>query len=176
MHTASPFLYKAASSANDFLSPAIKGTAEVLEGIQRVTASTVKRVILTSSFAAIGAFGQLDESNKVYTEEDWNPVTIEAAMDSDDNKNVAYLASKKFAELAAWEVQKREGVSWDLVCLCPPMVYGPIAHRVESLEGLNESTARTWKLFLKEKKPNGEIPPNGVPLYVDVRVSRIGSP
>lgn len=174
MHTASPFLYKAAGSANDFLEPAIKGTTEVLEGIQRVAKENVKRVILTSSFAAIGAFGQLDETNKVYTEADWNPVTLETAQKADDNKGLAYLASKKFAEQAAWELQKSKGVKWDLVSLNPPMVYGPIAHRVKSMDYLNESTARIWTQFLKEKNPAGEIPPNGLPLYVDVRVSQLG--
>lgn len=93
MHTASPFLYKAAGGAKDFLEPAVKGTIEVLEGIQRVTPHSVKRVVLTSSFASIGAFGQVDEAGKVYTEEDWNPVTLETAEASTD-KNVAYLASK----------------------------------------------------------------------------------
>jgi len=33
MHTASPFLYKAAGSAKDFLVPAIDGTTEVLTGV-----------------------------------------------------------------------------------------------------------------------------------------------
>ncbi|KAF2680269.1 3-beta hydroxysteroid dehydrogenase/isomerase family protein-like protein [Lentithecium fluviatile CBS 122367] len=169
MHTASPFLYKAAGSAKDFLEPAVKGTTEVLEGIQRITPATVTRVILTSSFAAIGAFGQVDESNKIYNEDDWNPVTLEVAEKSDDNKNLAYLASKKFAEQAAWEVQKRESVNWDLVSLNPPMVYGPLAHKPKSLSDLNESTARLWNLFLKEKNPEGALPPNGVHLYVDVR-------
>jgi nucleoside-diphosphate-sugar epimerase len=49
MHTASPFLYSAASSARDFLELAIKGTTEILEGIQRVAKDTFKRVIITSS-------------------------------------------------------------------------------------------------------------------------------
>lgn len=170
MHTASPFLYKAAGSAQDFLTPAVQGTTEVLRGIQRVAASSVRRVILTSSFAAIGAFGLADERNKVYTEEDWSPVALADAEASQD-KGLAYLASKKFAEKAAWAVHGEAGVGWELVALNPPMVYGPLAHKVRSVDDLNESTARIWSLFLKEKKPEGEMPPDGLPLYVDVRVS-----
>ncbi|KAF2114557.1 3-beta hydroxysteroid dehydrogenase/isomerase family protein-like protein [Lophiotrema nucula] len=167
MHTASPFLYKAVGDVNGFLDPAIKGTTEVLEGINRV-APSVKRVILTSSFAAIGAFGLKDETGKVYTESDWNPVTLDLVKEKGD-MGLAYRASKTFAEKAAWEIARKEGRGWELVVLNPPMVYGPLQHKVESTDELNESTARIWNLFLKEKSPDGELPPNGLPLYVDVR-------
>ncbi|KAF2477032.1 NAD dependent epimerase/dehydratase [Lindgomyces ingoldianus] len=132
MHTASPFLYKTTDVATDFLDPAIKGTTEILEGINRVAVGSVTRVILTSSFAAVG----------VYTEEDWNPF--------------AYRASEKFAEKAEWqEVKKKGPKEWDLVVLNPPMVYGPSAHK---------------NLFLSEKNATEtEVPPNRLPLYVDVR-------
>ncbi|KAF1958442.1 NAD(P)-binding protein [Byssothecium circinans] len=164
IHTASPVGHNSA----DFLGPAIKGTTEILQAISRITPSSVKRVILTSSIATIGAFGLVDERNKVYTEDDWNPVTLEQAEKSGEIF-LAYLASKKFAELAAWEEQKRDGVNWDLVVFNPPMVYGPLVHRVKSMGELNESTARIWNLFLKEGVLAGEMPDNGVPLYVDVR-------
>ncbi|KAF2261737.1 3-beta hydroxysteroid dehydrogenase/isomerase family protein-like protein [Lojkania enalia] len=154
MHTASPFLYKVASgNANDFLEPAIKGTTEVLEGIQNVAKGSVKRVVLTSSFAAVGGFGMYDDQNKVYVEEDWNPVTLEEAARTDDK---------------AWKIVE-SGTGFDLVVLNPPMVYGPLAHKVKSMNDLNESTARIWNLFLKEWNPEGEMPGNGLPLYVDVR-------
>jgi nucleoside-diphosphate-sugar epimerase len=120
LHTASPFLMKAASSTSDFLNPAIKGTTEILEGIKRVGAG-VKRVVLTSSYAAVGAFGQRDERNKVYTESDWNPVTLED-VEKSGAKGTAYGASKKYAEKAAWEVVEKGGLGWDLVVLNPPMV------------------------------------------------------
>ena len=173
MHTASPYLYNAAKSAADFLEPAIKGTTEILSGIQRVCPNSVKRVILTSSFAAIGSFGAYNDSNKVYTEDDWNPVTIERAEDAfaQGNKNPAYGASKKFAEKAAWEfkTQYKEEVSWGLVVINPPMVYGPLAHGCPSLSELNESTARIYDGFLKDKNPNDPLIPEGLPLYADVR-------
>ncbi|KAF2637294.1 NAD(P)-binding protein [Massarina eburnea CBS 473.64] len=169
IHTASPCLYVASTGAKHFLEPAIKGTIEVLEGIQRVTVGSVKRVVLTSSFATVGAFGQVDETNKVYTEADWNPLTLDKAEANDDDAGLAYLASKKFAELAAWEVQKREGVRWDLVVLNPPMVYGPILHKVNKMEELNESVARFWNSFLKDRNTDATLAPNEVDLYVDVR-------
>ncbi|KAF2865276.1 hypothetical protein BDV95DRAFT_623972 [Massariosphaeria phaeospora] len=120
----------------DFLEPAVKGTTEVLEGIQRVAANSVKRVIFTSSFAAVGAFGREDETRRVYTEQDWNPVELDQI--AEDDKRLAYLASKKFAEQAAWDFQKK-GVNWDLVSLNPPMVYGPLVHRVSNSADFNEN-------------------------------------
>lgn len=169
IHTASPFLYRAVSSNREFLDPAIKGTTEILQGVQRVAASSVKRVIITSSFAAIGAFGQYDDANKVYTSADWTPTTLDAALATTD-LGIAYRASKKFAEKAAWDFLATEKPAFDLVVLNPPMVYGPLRHTVSQIGQLNESNARIYNLFIAPANtPETPMPPNGLPLYVDVR-------
>ncbi|PQE10010.1 hypothetical protein CJF31_00003904 [Rutstroemia sp. NJR-2017a BVV2] len=99
IHTASPFLYKVITDNREFLDPAIKGTLEILKSIQK-HAPSVKRVVLTSSCAAVVNFAGDYVSNpqKIYTEDDWNPTTQESALTG--NHNNAYQASKKFAELA----------------------------------------------------------------------------
>ncbi|OCL12100.1 NAD(P)-binding protein [Glonium stellatum] len=169
IHTASPFLYRAVSNNHEFLDPAIKGTTEILRGIQRVAAQSVKRVVITSSFAAIGAFGQYDDANKTYTSADWNPTTLEAALATTD-LGAAYRASKKFAEKAAWDFVATEKPAFDLVVLNPPMVYGPLRHTVASPAELNESNARIYNLFVAlANTVDSPLPPNGLPLYVDVR-------
>ncbi|KAH7135075.1 3-beta hydroxysteroid dehydrogenase/isomerase family protein-like protein [Dendryphion nanum] len=171
LHTASPFLYKTAGSPSDFLEPAIKGTTEILEGVKRV-GNSVKRVVITGSFAGVGAFGLRDESNKVYTEADWNPVTEEDLEKAGDNfKGLSYLASKTFAERAAWDIVEKGGkdLGFDVVVLNPPMVYGPLKHKVKSVDELNESTAQIYNKFIKDKKPEDSIPTNGLLPYVDVR-------
>ena len=118
IHSASPFLYKAVSSNREFLDPAIHGTEGILKSIKAV-APSVKRVVVTSSFAAVGDFAKLaDAHGKVYTEEDWNPVTFDEALNS-DNKNLAYQASKKFAEKAAWDFVKNEKPNFDVVVINP---------------------------------------------------------
>lgn len=61
----------------DFLDPAIKGTTGILKAIKEY-APTVKRVVITSSFAAIVNGKQ---HPKVYSEKEWNPVTWEETMD-----------------------------------------------------------------------------------------------
>ena len=97
IHTASPFLYRAISDNREFLDPAIKGTLEVLKSVN-AHAPSVKRVVITSSCAAIVNFGgnPISSPQKVYTEEDWNPTTWEGALTGTPNN--AYQASKKFAE------------------------------------------------------------------------------
>ena len=63
-------------------------------------APTVKRVVITSSCAAVVDFhaNPAASPKKVYTENDWNPTTLEKALAGTPNN--AYQASKKFAEKA----------------------------------------------------------------------------
>ena len=141
----------------------------MLEAVQAV-APTVKRVIITSSFAATADLANMASIGaKVHTGEDWNPVTWAQALD-ESNRNVAYQASKKFAEEAAWKFVKEKNVEFDLVTFCPPMVYGPLQHGLKGLNELNESNGRIYNLFIKSKE-DADLPPNGVYLYVDPRVS-----
>lgn len=99
LHAASPFLYKAISDNREFLEPAVKGTTEILNSIKAV-APSVKRVIVTSSFAAIGNLSNLEQmSGHVYTEDDWNPVTWDQAL-ATPNRPTAYQGSKKYAEVS----------------------------------------------------------------------------
>jgi nucleoside-diphosphate-sugar epimerase len=173
MHTASPFVFAAATTAQDFFEPAIKGTMEILFGIQRVAKDTVKRVIITSSFAAVATFGPDETPRKIYTEADWNPLTLEQAEGAFalGMKGPAYLASKTYAERAAWDfldAHKAE-LKWDLVVFNPPMVYGPLAHKITTMKDLGESTARIYNGFFAGKKPENELIGDDIPLYVDVR-------
>ncbi|KAK4697587.1 hypothetical protein P7C71_g517, partial [Lecanoromycetidae sp. Uapishka_2] len=97
IHTASPFLYKAVEdNQKDLLAPAIKGTEEILKSIKDY-APNVKRVVLTSSCAAVLDF-KAGDNNRVYTDDDWNPTTWEQAVQGE--KTEAYRGSKKFAEKA----------------------------------------------------------------------------
>ena len=169
IHTASPFHYRAVSSNREFLDPAIKGTIQILEAIKAV-APDVRRVVMTSSFAAVADLANMSSIGpKVHTDEDWNPITWTQALD-ESNRNVAYHASKKFAEEAAWTFVRERKVNFDLVTMCPPMVYGPLQHSLKSLKDLNESNARIYNLFMNSKE-DAELPPNGLYLYTDPRVS-----
>lgn len=167
IHTASPFLYKIISSNKEFLDPALKGTLEILKSI-KAHAPTVKRVVLTSSCAAVVDFAANPTAapQKVYTEEDWNPVTYEQALSG--TPNTGYQASKKFAEKAAWDFVASEKPNFDLVTLTPPMVYGPLKHSLKSVKDLNQSNSRIYDLFVNSSA-SAPMPPDGMHVYTDVR-------
>ncbi|KAH0551576.1 hypothetical protein GP486_007205 [Trichoglossum hirsutum] len=169
IHTASPFLYKAANDNLDFLKPAVHGTTEILKATKSF-APEVKRVIVTSSFAAVLDPNLSEDAGVTYTSDDWNPLSWEEALVGD--KPTGYLASKKFAEKAVtylvWDFLKDEKPRFDVVTFNPPMVYGPLRHPVSKNADLNESNARIWDLFVNSSK-DADLPPNGFHLYTDVR-------
>lgn len=86
IHTASPYQLHFNDPIADCLDPAIKGTTGILESIHAF-APTVKRVVITSSSAAI-----LDPPNhrKVYDESVWSSVTLDQATEPEHT----YRASK----------------------------------------------------------------------------------
>jgi nucleoside-diphosphate-sugar epimerase len=76
VHTASPYYLNVVDPVKEFLDPAIKGTTGVLKSI-KAHAPTVKRVVITSSSAAM-----LNPPNhsKVYDENSWASMTWEEAL------------------------------------------------------------------------------------------------
>ncbi|OQE28023.1 hypothetical protein PENFLA_c005G04338 [Penicillium flavigenum] len=159
LHTASPFHFNVQDPVKDFLDPAIKGTTGILKAIKEY-APTVKRVVITSSFAAIVNGKQ---HPKVYSEKEWNPVTWEEAMDHSQ----VYRGSKTFAEKAAWTFIEKEKPNFDIATINPPLVFGPIVHYLNSLESLNTSNQRLRNLIQGQMKE--KIAPTGNFLWVDVR-------
>lgn len=117
MHTASPFVLDGYTDASEALvRPAVEGTRNVLEAAKRC--HTVKRVVLTSSVASV--FGDnidFAKSGKTaLSDEDWNTTS------SVDHNPYQY--SKVAAEREAWKIASTQS-QWDLVAICPAMVYGP---------------------------------------------------
>lgn len=60
---------------------------------------------------------------------------------------------------------EREKPGFDLVTLCPPMTFGPVAHPVSRVEELNESNAMLWQVATGVQP----MPVSRVPFWVDVR-------
>jgi dihydroflavonol-4-reductase len=111
MHVASPYALNVADPQRDLVDPAVQGTLSLLRA--SASAGSVKRVVLTSSFAAIGGFAR----EEPYTENDWNEV---ASL-----SNNAYSYSKVLAERAAWGFIEDEKPGFDLVVMNPTTVFGP---------------------------------------------------
>ncbi|KAJ5761072.1 hypothetical protein N7520_008228 [Penicillium odoratum] len=161
IHTASPYHFHA-KDAKELLDPAIIGTTGILSSVQKY-APSVKRVVVTSSFAAINNIYTAGKE-KVYSEADWCPITIEQANQNPGN---AYRASKTFAERAAWDFMEKEKSSFDLTVINPPLVLGPIAHQLASLSTINTSNERIRDFINGASKDH--CPPTGNHGYVDVR-------
>lgn len=113
MHTASPFQLTVEDPQRDLVDPALNGTKNVLNASKK--AGTVKRVIVTSSCAAV-ANDTFDES-KVHTEADWNT--------SSTLTEGSYRFSKVVAEKAAWEFHEAGDAGFDVVVINPSFVLGP---------------------------------------------------
>lgn len=163
VHVASPLTYDTRDNERELIIPAINGVRAVLGAA--AAAGTVKHVVLTSSFASV-----LDANRKAppyftYTAADWNPLSYEEAARPGTSAVVAYRGSKKFAELAAWDFVRENQPAFDLVALCPPMTFGPVAHPVAGVDGLNDSNATLWRVA-QGTRP---LPVARVPFWIDVR-------
>lgn len=115
IHNASPFAFDVKDNEKELLKPAIQGTKGCLEAVKKF-APKVKRVVVTSSFAAIVDMSKGTRPGYTYSEKDWNPCSYEDAKKGDGS--VAYCASKAFAEREAWEFGKDPEVKFDVVTIC----------------------------------------------------------
>jgi dihydroflavonol-4-reductase len=97
LHVASPFPSTVPKDENELIAPARDGALRVLRAARD---AGVKRVVLTSSFAAIG-YGAPKDRTAVFTEEDWTNLN--------DPTVQPYPKSKTIAERAAWDFIAREG-------------------------------------------------------------------
>ncbi len=153
----------------DLLSPAIKGTTEILKAI-KAHAPQVKRIVITSSFAAIVDLSKGTRPGYTYSEKDWNPVTYEEAKAG--NGSTAYCGSKTFAEKAAWEFVEKEKPNFTVSTINPPMIYGPLDQDA-SIDHLNTSSKDVYRFFdgsQKEPGPTG-FPGRSICCYCTVQVS-----
>ena len=156
LHLAAPFGYVYSNFETELLIPSINGTLRICEAAQ--TAKSVKRVVLTSSFASVYDASKGRDPGKTYTEDDWCPLSYE------DGKNasaapIAYRASKVLAEKTAWNFIASNEVAWDLVTLCPGMVFGQLLPgTIGSLKELNTSNGIVWSLFDAKDVPDTKAP------------------
>ncbi|CAN0901786.1 Phenylacetaldehyde reductase [Linum grandiflorum] len=104
-HTASPFYHDVKDPQLELIDPALKGTLNVLNSCAKTP--SIKRVVLTSSIAAV-AYNGKPRTPDVVVDETW----------------LWYVVSKTLAEDAAWKFAKEKGM--DLVAINPAMVIGPL--------------------------------------------------
>ncbi|KAI0319986.1 NAD-P-binding protein [Amylostereum chailletii] len=145
-HTASPFHFNV-NDPSELIDPAVKGTVSILESIKK-TGQTVKRVVLTSSVAAVN---DQPEQPTVYDESRWNDMLVNRVKEKGAaaGGNAIYKASKTLAERAAWDfVEKNQSeINFDLTAINPPNIYGPPIHEVTKAENLNTSQRRMYDVL-----------------------------
>ena len=159
-----PFTYDTKDNEKELIIPALNGVRSILSAAANPQ-SRVKRIVVTSSFAAVLDIHRKAPPFFTYTSADWNPLTYDEAVSPNTSSVVAYRGSKKFAELEVWNYLESEKPRFDVVTLCPPMTFGPIVHPVDKIEDLNESNAQLWKIAVGETP----LPVTRVPCWIDVR-------
>jgi dihydroflavonol-4-reductase len=113
MHTASPFPLTSPKDENELIRPAVEGTLRALRAAKN---AGVKRVILTSSVAAI--YGrELPSGASAYDETMWTDIEHPVGR-------LAYTKSKTLAEQAAWNFIKSEASEIALTTINPVLVLG----------------------------------------------------
>ena len=163
LHTASPFTFNATSAEKDFLRPAVQGTLSILNST-KIYGLNVKKVVVTSSFAAIISLEPDEDSSVVYTEDSWSPITYEQAND-DNNLLLAYIGSKTFAEKSAWEFMEKEKPNFSISTIQIPYVWGNPINDI-GIKTLNTSNAVIANI-MKLPKDTTEFPPQ-YPYWADV--------
>jgi nucleoside-diphosphate-sugar epimerase len=113
LHVASPFPAGVPDNEDELIVPARDGTLRVLRASR---AAGIKRVVFTSSFAAIG-YGHAPQ-RAPFNETNWT---------DPNGKGIApYVKSKTLAERAAWDFIAKEGGGLELAVVNPVGVFGPV--------------------------------------------------
>jgi nucleoside-diphosphate-sugar epimerase len=110
-HVASPIPAVQPDDPDELIVPAREGTLRVLRAARD---ADVRRVVLTSSFAAIG---YTPKPGSEFTEDDWT--------DPDTPGLAPYPRSKAIAERAAWDLMESPGCDTELVVVNPTFILGP---------------------------------------------------
>lgn len=112
LHVASPFPAVAPKDENELIAPAREGALRVLRAARQ---AGVRRVVMTSSFAAIGYGHKVQQAP--FDEISWTELTASTS---------AYVKSKTIAERAAWQYISKEGAGLELSVINPVGVLGPV--------------------------------------------------
>ncbi|KAJ6364074.1 hypothetical protein OIU76_029085 [Salix suchowensis] len=116
-HVATPVNFASEDPENDMIKPAIQGVHNVLRACAK--AKTVKRVILTSSAAAV-SINKLNGTGLIMDEKNWTDVEF---LTSEKPPTWGYPASKTLAEKAAWKFAEENKI--DLITVIPSLMTGP---------------------------------------------------
>jgi dihydroflavonol-4-reductase len=142
LHTASPFPLVIPADENKLIRPAVDGTIRALKAAKE---SGIKRVILTSSNAAIFA-RDLPAGATHFDETMWTDINHPIGR-------AAYRRSKTLAELAAWDFVKNQAPEIALTVINPTLVIGkPLDTEFGSSMALIDQLVKSTKRMLPDLK------------------------
>jgi nucleoside-diphosphate-sugar epimerase len=140
LHVGTAMGYGGANNPRQVYDGAVNGTRNVLGSVRR--SGSVRRLVYTSSFAAIGHPAQ---PGYMFTEADWasdnrekDPNWNDASIET--NGEVAYAMAKVATERLVYQAAQEDG-RFDAVSVCPIVVLGPLLSRAHELVG-------SWQWFL----------------------------
>jgi dihydroflavonol-4-reductase len=137
-HVASPMRLVPPDRADELIVPAREGALTVLRAARDAGA---RRVVLTSSFAAVG---YTPKPVAEYDESDWT--------DPDTPGLAPYPRSKAVAERAAWDFIEREGGDTELVVVNATFILGPtLTTRLSSLQIVQAMLDGTMPLVPRQR-------------------------
>jgi nucleoside-diphosphate-sugar epimerase len=113
LHVASPVPTAAPKHEDEIIVPARDGTLRVLRAARD---ARVRRVVLTSSFAAVG-YGHPPRTT-AFDESSWTNLDAPGLN--------AYVKSKTIAERAAWDFVAKSDHAFELTAINPVGVFGPV--------------------------------------------------
>lgn len=150
-HSASP-VHLNADDPDEQILPAVGGTKGLLQSALDY-GSSVKRFIYMSSCATVFKF---QAEPATFNEDDWNDPSVKEVQEKgrDASQASKYCASKTLAERAAWAFMQdnKDKISFDLVAIQGPYVFGPFLQDVAVPEKLNSSNLDWWDAVVKGKK------------------------
>ncbi|XP_015886147.1 anthocyanidin reductase ((2S)-flavan-3-ol-forming) [Ziziphus jujuba] len=115
-HVATPVNFASEDPENDMIKPAVQGVLNVLNACAK--AKTVKRVVLTSSAAAV-SINTLKGTDLVVDETNWTDVEF---LSTQKPPTWGYPVSKTLAEKAAWKFAEENKI--ELITVIPSLMTG----------------------------------------------------
>ncbi len=140
LHVGTAMGYGGANKPQQVYDAAVGGTQNVVRSVQK--AGTVKRLVYTSSFAAISHPAR---SGYVFTEKDWASDNREKdpnwSLDNLDEKGeTGYAMGKVETERMLYRMAEEDG-GFEAISICPIVVLGPLLSQVHEL-------VFSWQWFL----------------------------
>lgn len=160
VHTASPVSFNSNDPLNEVLLPAIDGTKFLIESTY-INAPQIKKLVVTSSLAALANSEQNQDPNYVIDETCFNNATFEHSLLKD-----SYWGSKALSEKVVWDFKREKYPNFEVTMIMPAYTIGPQAFDSEIKSVLN-ATAEGINSLLKLGSKDSV--PDFIDSYIDVR-------